>query len=302
MDEGTQVKAGDMIARLDDKDLLAELWKTEADIRQTTANLKKLEVGPTKEEIAVAKVAVAKADDRLRYAQDRLARLKLLFEQNLLARNDFDDARELAATAQNDLNDARDRLKLLLSGSRPEEIEATRAQLERLEAQRRYLQEQLGLLNVVSPVTGIVATPSRQLKDMRHQLVKKGDLIAKVYDFKTVTAQIVIPEKEIAEIEVGQPVQLRVRAYPGTEFSGVVTSIATAAQASASSAQALISLSNTVSANKTILVTTQIDNPDLLLKPEMTGQAKVSCGQKRIVDLITRRTARTFKVEFWSWW
>jgi hypothetical protein len=34
----------------------------------------------------------------------------------------------------------------------------------------------------------------------------------------------------------------------------------------------------------------------------MTGNAKILCGQRRIIDLITRRIARTFKVEFWSWW
>jgi len=34
----------------------------------------------------------------------------------------------------------------------------------------------------------------------------------------------------------------------------------------------------------------------------MTGQAKISCGKRRMVDLIRRRLARTLKVEFWSGW
>jgi hypothetical protein len=33
----------------------------------------------------------------------------------------------------------------------------------------------------------------------------------------------------------------------------------------------------------------------------MTGQAKLLCGRRRIVELISRRLARTVKVEFWSW-
>ena len=52
----------------------------------------------------------------------------------------------------------------------------------------------------------------------------------------------------------------------------------------------------------TVLVTTQIDNRSLLLKPEMTGNAKILCGRHRIIDLVLRRLARTFEVEFWSWW
>jgi len=49
------------------------------------------------------------------------------------------------------------------------------------------------------------------------------------------------------------------------------------------------------------LITTQIDNHSLLLKPEMTGQAKILCGRRRALDLVTRRLAHTIKVEFWSW-
>jgi hypothetical protein len=47
---------------------------------------------------------------------------------------------------------------------------------------------------------------------------------------------------------------------------------------------------------------TQIDNESLLLKPAMTGQAKIFGGERPIIDLITRRLAHTVRVEFWSWW
>jgi hypothetical protein len=45
-----------------------------------------------------------------------------------------------------------------------------------------------------------------------------------------------------------------------------------------------------------------MENPSLLLKPEMTGNAKIFCGRRRLVDLLTRRVARYIRVEFWSWW
>jgi hypothetical protein len=53
---------------------------------------------------------------------------------------------------------------------------------------------------------------------------------------------------------------------------------------------------------KTFAVTTRIENHSLLLKPGMTGYAKILGGQRRIASLATRRLARTVKVEFWSWW
>jgi hypothetical protein len=102
-------------------------------------------------------------------------------------------------------------------------------------------------------------------------------------------------------------VVLKVRAYPNETFNGSVTSIATSAFAPASSGEGTLlptpaATPSSNSTSKTILVTTEIDNHSLLLKPGMTGHAKIFCGQRRVIDLITRRLARTVKVQFWSWW
>jgi multidrug resistance efflux pump len=307
VDEGDEVKTGDLIARLSDFDLRADLLKTEAQMNQTRARLQLLETGPTPDEIEVAKTAVSRAEDKVKYAQARLVRDKDMFKQNLVPQATFEDTEEMAAVAVVDLDTARSKLKILLGGSRPEEIDATRAALDGLETQRKYLQEQLQLLKIVSPATGIVATPSRQLKEMKRTLVNKGDLIVKVFDFKTVIAEMVIPEKEIADIKVGQEVVLKARSFPEQTFHGTVTDIATAAQGPSSSGSGQAGGTPTIpipisTSSKTILVTTEIENPSLLLKAQMTGQAKILCGERRFVDLTTRRLARTLKVEFWSWW
>lgn len=314
VDEGDQVREGDLIARISDRDLLAEFHRTQAEIQQMQAKLKMLEAGSTEDEIDVAKATVAKVENRLKFAEARLARDKKLFEQNLLSQKEYEDTQELASTSDRELAEAKSRLKLLQGGTRPEDIEVNRAELERLESRKKYLEEELRLVKVLSPATGIVTTPSRMLKEMTHQLVKRGDLIAKIFDFKTVTAEIVISEKDIGDVKVGQNVLVKARAYPDQTFHGTVTFIATMAQMSSSSGANATSASSgpnspstpyfsraTVTP-KTILVTTEIDNSSMFLKPEMTGQAKIFCGDRRLIDLATRRMARTVKVEFWSWW
>jgi len=302
--EGDQVKAGDVIARLADKDVRAELLKTQAQVREARANLRKLQVGTTAESLAVAKASVTKAEDAAKFAQGKLARSQLLFERQALSPQEFEAAQEQAATADNDLAEARSELRVLVRGNRPEEIEAARAQLDRLEAQQNFLETQLGLLDVVSPATGVVATPARELKEMVGQFVAKGALIAKVYAVTTVTGQIVITEKEIGDVHVGQQVALKSRAYPDMVFHGTVTTIATAAEGlpSATAEAATAKTGGTTTGVRTFVVTTQIDNRSGLLKPGMTGLAKVVGGDRRVVDLVQRRLAHTFKVEFWSWW
>jgi len=302
--EGDQVKAGDVIARLADKDVRAELLQTAAQVREAQANVRRLQAGTTAESIAVARAAVSKAQDAVKFAQAKLARSKQLFDRQALAPQEFEAAQEQAATADNDLAETRGQLRVFLRGNRPEEIEAAKAQVDRLEAQQHLLQTQLGLLDVVSPATGVVATPARELKEMQGQFVTKGALIAKVYAVKTVTGQIVITEKEIGDVQVGQPVALKSRAYPDMVFHGTVTTIATAAEgiSSTSTEATAAKTAATTTSVRTFVVTTQIDNRSGLLKPGMTGLAKVVGGDRRVVDLVTRRLAHTFKVEFWSWW
>ena len=310
VDEGDRVRKGDRIARLSDRDQRAELEKTQAELQQTQARLDLLVAGPTEEQIAVARMAVTKAEDRLKFAQAKLARDQSLFEQQLLSRNDFDITRELDSTAQNELAAAQGSLQVLLKGTRPEEIKAAQAELARLEAHRRFLEEQLGLLNVVSPATGVVTTPSRQLKEMARQMVQKGDMIAKVHELKTVTLQAAVSEKEIADVRAGQTVALKVRAYPDRVFHGKVTEIATTAGGAAASSvssstkpgSSAGSAASIGSPANTVLVTTEIDNSADLLKPGMTGMAKIYCGERRFIDLVMRRLSLTFRVEFWSWW
>jgi hypothetical protein len=51
-----------------------------------------------------------------------------------------------------------------------------------------------------------------------------------------------------------------------------------------------------------VRVMTDIDNKSGLLKPDMTGSAKIYGGPRRIFGLATRRIARSVRVEVWSWW
>ncbi|MDB6123098.1 MAG: hypothetical protein JWQ71_2091, partial [Pedosphaera sp.] len=306
VDEGDKVHEGDPIARISGQEMKAELAKTEALIRQTQAKLKMLEIGPTSEEIDVAKAAVTKSENSVKYARSRRDRDQKLFKEKLVSQKDLEDVEELAATAENGLTEAGSKLKVLLRGSRPEELDATKAELDGYEAQRRYLEGQIQLLNICSPASGIVATPSRQLKELKHQLVKKGDLITRIYDIKTMAVEIIISEKEIADVKPGQRVVLKVRAYPDLAFEGTVKAVATTARGGSGSlgqaSASATSFNTSGGTSKTVLVTTEIDNSSFLLKPEMTGQAKIICGERRFLHLLKRRLTHIVKVEFWSWW
>ena len=237
----------------------------------------------------MARTQVAKAEERLGFSRGHLERDKLLVEQKLISDKEFEETKELVAVRGKELEEARERLKGLLAGCRPEEIEALEADLRRLNSHESYLQDQLKSLNVISPIAGVITT--HKLREKIGANVKKGDLIAAVNAVRTVLIEIAVPEKEIADVKIGHKVVIKARAFPRTTFEGQVMAVAP-----------IVSKESDWQPERTVLVTTELDNKAGLLKPEMTGNAKVYCGKQRAIDLAMRRSVRYVRVEFWSWW
>src|SRR5207247_5029532 len=111
----------------------------------------------------------------------------------------------------------------LSAGSRPEEIDALEADIRRLNAHQSYLEDQLKSLKVNSPIAGVIT--KHKLRQKIGENVKKGDLIAAVNAVKTVTVEIAVTEKEIADVKIGHKVVLKARAYPSTTFAGQVIEV-----------------------------------------------------------------------------
>ena len=288
-DEGDVVEKGMPIAYLSDRDLRAELGKVTAQTEEKSAKLKLLEAGARPEELTLARTVVEKAGDQLKFARKDLEMDRTLMEKEIISAKQFAQSEGVVSLREKEWQEASDRLKILLAGNRKEEIDATKAELGSLAAQERFLEEQLKSLTIVSPIAGIVTT--HKLREKIGQNVNKGDLIAKVYELKDVEAEIAIPEKEIADVTTGQRVLLKAQAFPQEDFEGVVTSIAPIANKQADRGD-----------ERSITVVTRLGNASMLLKPEMSGNAKIYCGEQRLISIIARRFVRFFRVEFWSWW
>jgi multidrug resistance efflux pump len=288
-DEGDVVSAGELIARLSDRDLRAELGKIKAEVAEREARLKLLKAGARAEEVDLARVTVAKDGERLKHAASLMEMEKQLYGEKLSSKKDLETAADQVSLRQGELDESRATLKLLLAGSRAENIEATEAELSRLAAQQKYIEDQLQRLRVVSPIDGVITT--HRLKEIRGANVKKGDLIAEVHEFRTVSAEISVSEKEIADVRIGQTVVLKARAHLNTNFHGRVVSISPVATKQTEGVP-----------QRNFLVVTELENSALLLKPEMSGNAKIFCGQRRLYEIVFRRLIHFVRVEFWSWW
>jgi multidrug resistance efflux pump len=287
-DEGNRVAAGDTLARLSDRDFRVRLRMAETELGEKRAKLHLLEAGPRAEEVEVARLAVAKAEERLRYARAEVARNRTLAESEAASRRELEQSEETVSVLATELEEDRARLRMLALGSRPEEIAAMREEIAHSEAERQHLEGEVARTWVVAPHAGVVTTP--KLRERIGENVKPGDLIAEVYALETVTAEIAVPEQDIGEVRVGRPGSVRLRAYPERAFEGRVVAVA------ASAVEAPGQRARVVKA------TMELPNSDGLIKPSMTGYARISCGKRRALDVLTRGVRRFFRLEMWSWW
>lgn len=152
------------------------------------------------------------------------------------------------------------------------------AQVERSEASVRNAKTQLGYTTIVAPRAGVVT--KRYVEEgsiitagrASFSGTGAGVSIVDIADVSRMFALVSVDETDIAQIEVGQQVDVIVEAYPDEIFEGKVTKIAP---------QSVTEQSVT-----TIPVTVEIESPDRRLKPGMN----VTC------DFITGRVENVIMV------
>ena len=158
--EGETVKAGQIVARLDDGELVREVSLRRAEVQAAQAVLAELEAGSRPEEIAQAEAAARQAQARLdeleagsrpeevaaaeataqraRYEAARwqgdLERIRQLHEEGVVPAQQLDTARAGYEMTREQLRAAEQQLKLVRAGPRKEQVEQARAALQQATA------------------------------------------------------------------------------------------------------------------------------------------------------------------------
>src|SRR5262249_8713969 len=119
----------------------------------------------------------------------------------------------------------------------------------------------------------------------------EGDTVLEVEDPTSLFTRIFVNEKELGDVRVGQPVALRVAAFPTHLYRGRVSEIAPQAVPGGS----------TAFPTNIVEVRLRVENPAGELRPGMSGWAKIACGRRPLGAILFRRVARYLRTEVWSW-
>jgi HlyD family secretion protein len=207
VDEGSHVTSGQLIAQLETETVDRQIAEQQAAIEAAKANLAKAVAGPRNEEIAKA-AAVATNDER-----DRV-RMQHLYRDGIVSRELFEDAATKAKTSAEDL-------RVLQQGTRKEDIDAARAEVEQQQRRLSTLMKQRAESDVKSTVTGVVQSFGLRPGD----LVAPNQTVAEILEADQLWVRVFVPETLLGLVRVGQDVRVRTDTYPNDWFRGHVSTV-----------------------------------------------------------------------------
>lgn len=156
--EGQRVTAGDVVLKLDEQRLNAEVTRAEGARDRAMARLAELERGPRHERIDEARAAVAGADGVLARDRRELERVKSLFSRGVASQSDLDAARARYDDSLSRRDRAAAELDALITGTTAEELDQARAAVTEAQGALQAVRISRERLTIRAPVNGMIDT------------------------------------------------------------------------------------------------------------------------------------------------
>ena len=274
--EGQEVKQGEPIIRFERYDLDAKHADAVAAVAEAEANLQKnlrwsrpeeiaaaraqaeaawmnyelARNGPRKQEIDAARAELRAAEADYEVTKVTLARVAKLVSDGVQSRQEYDNAKSAFDRSAAQRDGARQKLDLLLAGTRQEEIDradrlfkqaaanralvergarkedidAAKAQVERTRAALQQIETQLAELEVKAPADAIVEVLQLRPGD----LIGPGSPVATLVEVDRLWVRVYVPEPELgyARAALGKDVPVTVDSFPRDVFNGRIEEIA----------------------------------------------------------------------------
>ena len=185
VDEGDKVKKGQILATMEQENILIARRQCEASVRVAEAQLKEAEVN----------------EENVRKEKERLANL---YKKKVISQQRYDDmvtAHSMAVTR----------------------LEVLRAQIVSCKENLAMAEQKLKDSNIVAPFSGTIV--KRLVNQGEYITTMPPTVLFVIINIDKVKTQVGLPEVHLARLTTGNPVKITVDTYPGLTFAGKVTTI-----------------------------------------------------------------------------
>jgi len=217
-DEGDKVKAGEVMARLDDEPYRNQLTGAQAQVDSLRARLKLRETGNRPQEIAQARSLVREREAAAVNAERLFNRAEELLADKGVSIQERDNAEANHQEAQARLKSARDNLALLEAGFRSEDISQAKADLAQTEAALATASLQLRDTVLTAPVDGVILTRAQEAG----AILQSGTPVFTLSLVTPVWVRAYVHEPDLGRIHPGMKVEIRTDSVGGKPYRGQI--------------------------------------------------------------------------------
>ena len=258
VDLGSSVRNGQVIARIDQRELKLKVDQAEGTLHQAEARLgikRGEKFDPQKQ-----------TDVRMAFAALERARYDLNASRSLAESGDI--SRQQLDVYQKTVDQAEARYQAALENVRNLEaiVEEKRAALD-------LAKKQLSDTEIHSPISGVV----KEKAASRGEYLQPGKPIVTIVQIDPLRLRADIPEYAAASVQTGQTMTLIVEAFPHRTFSGRVVHIGPSLNEQ----------------TRALTVEAQVSNPNNLLRPGMFAKSNLITSKDAVAMMVPRRAIQT---------
>lgn len=218
-DFNSEVKAGQLLARLDPQAFEYKLRQVQADLASARASVLNAQANA-----AAAQAAVSRAMVDLAEAQRALKRNEELLAQNFISPAQVETSRALVASQEAALKAAQAQAQVAQA-----QIASAQAAVKQREALVAQANIDIERTEIRSPVDGVVIKRSVELGQTVAASLQAPELFVIAKNLADMQVQAAIDEADISRVRVGQKAAFTVDAFPGRNFDGTVSQVRQAA-------------------------------------------------------------------------
>jgi HlyD family secretion protein len=270
VEEGSAVKGGDLLARLDDADYQQQVRIDEATLHTRDRELELAEAGNRAQDIRAGEQTVADARADLEMKRTDLERYTALYKRDAVSAQTRDQADTAFRRAQAVYERAQQNLSEIREGTRKEQIAVSRATSHAARQSLELSKVRLDYTVLASPVTGVITVRQAELGEY----VAPGTPVVTIADLDHLWVRAYVAETDLGRVRWGQQVTLHTDTYPGKSYKGTISFISPEAEFTPKTVQ-----TNKERVALVYRIKVDVENPNHELKPGMPADITIEQGR-----------------------
>jgi len=234
------VRAGEVIALLESRDLQAQRAEALAALNEARANERSVVTGTIPQTNAQDQKALRDAQAKVKNARAIYERRRVLYERGGISKKDLESSQLDVTTAEDELRLQEQTVALRASSLNPNDRALAAAKVAEAQQHLATLDAQLGYATIRSPITGIV-TDQFQYEG---EFAAAGAKLASIADISEVIVKAPFADTVAAQLKVGDPAAVLPTDAAGEELKGRISLLSRASDPTNRTVEVWVTLAN----------------------------------------------------------